>query len=127
MKPLRVLVVDADLPSVMALTTALGQLGHEVCAVVSTASDAVVAAVSFRPDVMVLDYQLREGTGVQAVRAIQVIRHQPFLFATSRPDVVREHLPEAVVVAKPALRGTLQRALSSVRRRAAEADAAQGI
>ena len=70
MKALRVLVVEDDAMIGMLLAEMLEQMGHEVCALERTEARAVTAAIRCRPDVMIVDVWLREGSGIAAVERI---------------------------------------------------------
>jgi DNA-binding NarL/FixJ family response regulator len=48
----------------------LGSRGYDVCATASDVASAVKIALATRPDVVVMDLQLREGSGVDATREI---------------------------------------------------------
>jgi CheY-like chemotaxis protein len=70
MKALRVLVVEDDAIIAMLLADMCAGLGHAVCAIEATEADAVAAAVRCRPDRMIVDGRLRDGSGVSAVNHI---------------------------------------------------------
>jgi DNA-binding NarL/FixJ family response regulator len=68
--PLRVLIVD-DHPLVLdGLRLALELAGMEVVATATSGAGAVEAARRHGPDVVVMDVQLPDGTGVDATRAL---------------------------------------------------------
>ena len=50
----------------MLCAEALSEMGHTVCAIVATESDAVSAAAQHEPDLMIVDVSLDEGSGVSA-------------------------------------------------------------
>jgi CheY-like chemotaxis protein len=56
---MRVLVVEDDLFLADCLTDALSSDGHIVCGVASTVAEAVASARLHRPDVAIVDVQLR--------------------------------------------------------------------
>src|ERR1700704_1262468 len=82
MKALRVLVVEDDAIIGMLLAEMLELMGHEVCALERTEAHAVTAAIRCRPDVMIVDIWLREGSGVAAVERICAASPVPYLFAS---------------------------------------------
>jgi response regulator of citrate/malate metabolism len=45
-------------------------MGHDVCAIKSTEADAVTAAIRCRPDLMIVDVWLGDGSGISAVDEI---------------------------------------------------------
>lgn len=67
MNRLRVLVAEDDAVIAMLFAEVLTGMGYDVCAIESTEADLVVAAARCRPDVMIVDVRLRNGSGVSAV------------------------------------------------------------
>ena len=80
MKALQILVVEDDSLIAMLLVETLAEMGHGVCGVEATESGAVFAARRCRPDLMIVDAQLREGNGVSAVDEILSTGFVPHLF-----------------------------------------------
>jgi CheY-like chemotaxis protein len=61
--------------------------GHDVCAVEATASSAVAAAKRERPDLVLADIQLADGSsGIDAVKEILASFEVPVIFITAFPD-----------------------------------------
>ncbi len=86
--PLSVLIVD-DHDMVAAGLRALleDEDDIEVIGSVGTVSDAVAAAERHRPDVVLMDYRLPDGSGVDAAKAIQGLADAPgVVMATSVAD-----------------------------------------
>jgi len=80
----RVLVVDDESNITDLVATALRYEGFDV-EVASTGSDALKAAESFRPDLMVLDIMLPDRNGFQVVQRLRADgRHVPVVFLTAR-------------------------------------------
>ena len=75
MSPLRVLVVEDDAVIGTLLAEILVGMGYDVSAVEATEADAVTAAAGSRPDLMIVDVQLTDGSGVSAVG--QILRNGP--------------------------------------------------
>lgn len=119
MKALRVLVVEDDAMIGMLLADMLEQMGHEVCALERTEARAVSAAIRCRPDVMIVDVWLREGSGIAAVETICSAWPIPHLFASGDIAGARALRPDAVVIQKPFREADLalgiQRALDAAR------------
>ena len=67
MKMLRVLVVEDDTITGILLGELLTSMGYDVCAIESTEANAVTAAARCRPDVMIVDVHLGDGSGVSAM------------------------------------------------------------
>ena len=100
MKTLRVLVIEDDALIAMLLSEILAGMGHSVCATATTESEAVAAAARYRPDLMIVDAGLGQGSGLSAVQEIQQTRPVAHLFVSGDPERVRERDPEALVVPK---------------------------
>lgn len=101
MTALRILIVEDDAIIAMALADLLKGMGHEVCAVAETEPDAVAAARRCNPDLMIVDANLYEGSGISAVAKILLggfVRH---LFMTGDPFAVLEQVPDAIILRKP--------------------------
>lgn len=101
MKALQILVVEDDSLIAMLLVETLAEIGHGVCGVEATESGAVVAARRCRPDLMIVDAQLKEGNGVSAVDQILRTGFVPHLFISGDIKKVLSGRPDAVAIAKP--------------------------
>ena len=112
MKPLRILVVEDDVVMGVLLAELLVNMGHVVCGIAKTAAAAVATAARHRPDLMIVDMQLAEGTGVSAVEAIIRTGPVPHVFMSGR-SLGPTH-PDAVVLRKPFREPDLVRAIARV-------------
>ena len=101
MKADRVLVVEDDAVIAMLLSEVLAGMGHDVCAIEGTEADAVATADRCRPDLMIVDARLGEGSGVAAVEAILSGGFVPHLFVSGDALRVRALRPDALVIQKP--------------------------
>jgi two-component system, response regulator PdtaR len=98
-KRLRILVIEDDAVIGILIAEMLAGMGHEVCALETNEAGAVAAAARHRPELMIVDQQLREGNGASAVRTILKSERIPYLFITGRsPD---PDLSASVVLRKP--------------------------
>jgi len=98
---LRILVVEDNVIIAMLLEATLADMGHEVCAVEGTEAGAVAAAALHRPDLLIVDARLSEGSGILAVDRILHDGFVPHIFV-SGADLDPEKLnPRAVRVIKP--------------------------
>jgi len=80
----RVLIVEDEALTVLALKHELAELGYEVAADASTAADALRAAEDNRADVVLMDIQLDGGiSGVAAAAAIRGHLDIPVVFLTA--------------------------------------------
>ena len=101
MKAPKILVVEDDSLIAMLLVETLTEMGHGVCGVEATESGAVMAALRCRPDLIIIDAQLREGNGVSAVEQILGTGFVPHLFISGDIKKVLARRPDAVAIAKP--------------------------
>jgi DNA-binding response OmpR family regulator len=117
MKALRVLVVEDDAIIGMLLADMLAEMGHSVCAIEVTEADAVAAALRYRPDLMIVDAWLGNGSGVSAVEEIHRTESISHIFVSGDGSGVTGLRPDAVVVQKPFgesdLAQAIQRALAT--------------
>ena len=101
MNGLRVLVAEDDAVIAMLFAEVLTGMGYDVCAIESTEADLVVAAARCRPDVMIVDVRLRNGSGVSAVEKILRSGHVPHVFVSGDISSIRTLGTCAVVIEKP--------------------------
>jgi two-component system, response regulator PdtaR len=112
---LRILVIEDNALIAMLLEATLSDMGYAVCAVEATETGAVAAAALHRPDLLIVDAGLSEGSGVSAVDRILRDGFVPHVFV-SGADLKPEMLDSrAVRLTKPydqrALVTAIQRAL----------------
>src|SRR3546814_9193178 len=70
-KALRLMIVEDDAIGALFLEQLLQDLGHEVCAVADSAASAVAAAGEARPDFVLMDVRLAQGSdGIEAAHEI---------------------------------------------------------
>lgn len=117
MKPLRILVIEDDAMVAAVLAEMLETQGHSVCAIAATEADAVIAALQFRPGMMIVDVKLREGSGVGAVDRILSRGLIAHIFVCGDAARIRALRPSATVIQKPYfehdLTCAIERALSA--------------
>jgi two-component system, response regulator PdtaR len=111
MKALQILVVEDDSLIAMLLVETLAEMGHGVCGVEATESGAVMAALRCRPDLIIVDAQLREGNGVAAVDEILDTRFVQHLFVSGNIKEILARRPGAMAVEKPFRESELDRAI----------------
>ena len=99
MTAVRILVVEDDAMIGPLLAETLTGLGHEVCGIEATEAGAVAAAARHRPDLMIVDLILAEGTGTAAMERITRATPVPHLFMSglARPAA----MPGKVLLTKP--------------------------
>ncbi len=101
MNKLRVMIVEDDRSIAGLLAELIEAFGHEVCAIESSESGAVAAAATSKPDLMIVDAHLREGSGIGAVETITRSGHVPHIFVTGDATKIRMLKPVATVLQKP--------------------------
>lgn len=101
LKALRVLVVEDDALIAMLYVELLEEMGHAVCAIETTEADAVAGAARDKPDLMIVDAGLRNGSGIAAITEILQSGFIPHLFVTGDARAVQALRPGAVVLQKP--------------------------
>jgi CheY-like chemotaxis protein len=111
MKGLRVLVVEDDAIVGMLLAEILVDLGCGVCAIETTAAGAVTAALLFKPDLMIVDAWLGNGSGIRAVDEIIQFGSVPHVFVSGDALGVQVLKPRAIVLQKPFRESDLTRAM----------------
>lgn len=120
MKALRIMVVEDDVLIGTLLAETLAAMGHDVCAIEATEADAIAAAVRCKPDLMIVDAWLADGSGVSAVEAILRSGPVAHMFLTGDRSRVATLKPGAVILQKPFaesdLAPAIQRALCAARR-----------
>ena len=98
---LRILVVEDEPIIAELLSDVLEGMGHEVCAVARSQSEAISAAERCRPDLMIVDVRLGSGSGLCAIDEILRSRHVPHVFVSADLSVVRARRPQSVAIQKP--------------------------
>ncbi len=109
----RVLVIEDDAIIGMLYEDLLAEMGHGMCAIATTAADAVAAAAKYKPDLIIADASLRDGSGVAAVQEILRSGLVSHLFVSGDPAGVRILMPSAIIVQKPFLDSDLTRAIQN--------------
>lgn len=111
MAVLRVLVVEDDALIGELLAEMLVGMGHDVCAIELTEAGAVAAAARHKPDLMIVDVQLGDGNGVEAVRAIHRHGPVPHIFVSGDISRVKLPWPGSVIIQKPYREADLARVI----------------
>jgi two-component system, response regulator PdtaR len=113
MKALRIMVVEDEGMIATLLADVLEEMGHEVCAVEATETAAVAVALCCRPEMMIVDARLGEGSGISAVDQILRTAFVPHVFVSGDALRVKQLKPGAVVMQKPFRELDLARAMQS--------------
>lgn len=112
----RALIMEDEPLIVLDLKAILSELGWDVCAVVETAEDAMKAAETHRPQLVLADIRLPgDSDGIEAVKAIQARYPVRVLFVTGNWRELRARgLPDAMAIGKPFLPSVLKQAIHTV-------------
>jgi len=98
---LRILIVEDNVIIAMLLEATLADMGHGVCAIEGTESGAVAAAVRHKPDLLIVDDGLIEGSGISAVDRILRDGFVPHIFVSGADLTLKNLHPRAVRLSKP--------------------------
>ncbi|MFV3132031.1 hypothetical protein [Niveispirillum sp. KHB5.9] len=108
---LRIVIAEDEPQIALQLSTILHAMGHEICAIVRTTSQAISAAHRFRPDLIIMDAHLPcIPTFIGSAPILRAL-FVPRLFNDGMPlprPLVR---PDAVVIRKPFRATHLARAI----------------
>ena len=110
---LRVLIVEDEAMIAMLLAEVLSEMGHEVCATAATDDAAVAAAFRHKPDLMIVDEWLRQGSGISAVAEITRSGYIPHVFVTGDPLIGKSLGPGTITIQKPFTISELVKAVKS--------------
>ncbi len=97
----RILIVEDDDFIGMMYAESLAEMGHGVCAVVTTEQGAVAAAAKYGPDFLIVDGSLAEGSGTAAVAEILRGGFVPHLFVSGNAAEIAALVPGASILEKP--------------------------
>jgi len=100
MRALRILVAEDDAMIGLLLADVLDSMGH-ACTIAATEAETVAAAHFYRPDLMIIDAQLGDGSGITAVQDIVREGAVPHLFVSGDAARVLKLQPGALVLQKP--------------------------
>lgn len=118
---LRLLLAEDDIVLGMLLGEMLEEMGHEICAIESSEADLVAAALKYGPDLMIVNAELGDGSGVSAVT--EILRAGPIAHLFTSGDIARVRIlrPDAVLLQKPFRELDLIRAMQRALDRSATA------
>ncbi len=111
----RVLIIEDETLIAMDLNDIVSHLGHTVVATADTASRAIAAAAKHKPDLVLADIQLADGSsGIDAVQEILAQVSVPVIFITAFPDrLLTGQRPEPTfLISKPYAEDTVRAAVS---------------
>ena len=95
------LVIEDEPVIALAVQTDLKELGIAEITIAGSVSEAIRCAEKRSPDLLIADYRLLDGTGVQAVRTIDAPGRIPTVYACALSVEVLREVPDAIIVTKP--------------------------
>ena len=114
MTALRILVVEDDGMLGMFLGEMLEDMGHLVYPLETTQAGAVAAASANRPDLMIVDVGLGQGSGLVAMDDILANGFIPHIFMSGNTARVEAQRPGTPVLLKPFNQSQLEHAIERV-------------
>ncbi|HVZ92641.1 MAG TPA: response regulator [Rhizomicrobium sp.] len=111
----RVMIIEDEMIIALDLEALVVELGHTVAGTASTRDEAVRMARICRPDLVLADIQLADGSsGIDAVRQILDNANIPVIFITAFPEclLTGERPEPTYLVQKPFSRDTLRATVS---------------
>ena len=111
------LIIEDEYFVIDSIEHSLRELGYTSFDDADCIPDAVAAARRQRPDLIVADYHLADGTGTEAVLAICDGKPIPVVFVTASAPEVRAILQSAIIVSKPFVSLILRGAVKEARDR----------
>ncbi|MDH4414807.1 MAG: response regulator [Rhizobium sp.] len=116
MEKLRILLAEDEPLISIFFAELLVEMGYEVCAIEVTEDAAVEAAARLRPDLLIVDRHLKQGSGIVAVARILQEGPVPYIFMTG-DRLVREEVPaNAIILQKPFLDADVGEAIHTAMR-----------
>lgn len=95
------LIIEDEALGYLSVRDLLADLGFVTFDAATTEAHAISYAERKAPDLIIADYRLATGTGVDAVTAICARKPTPVLFVTATPDLVTQRIEGAIVLSKP--------------------------
>ncbi|GMQ30165.1 LytR/AlgR family response regulator transcription factor [Algoriphagus confluentis] len=115
----RILIVEDDMIIAANISLQLSKLGYEVTGIESRGEDAINHALQNRPDIILMDIQLKGGiNGIDAAKEIQEKASIPLIYLTANSDdasfqKAKETKPYAFI-SKPFTKLNLERTIELV-------------
>jgi CheY-like chemotaxis protein len=101
------LIIEDEMLIALEVESLLREFGFDSCDIADNPADAVRFAIAHRPDLVTADIRILNGTGVEAMAAIQrALGPVPHVYVTGNPDMIMGQTT-APVVDKPLTRRAL--------------------
>lgn len=112
---MQALIIEDEPVIALAVQADLKELGIDDVVMAASVVEAVSRAAERRPDLLIADYRLLDGTGVQAVRTIDVAGRIPTVYTCALSVEVLREVPDAIIVTKPFSFDELRAAVAKAR------------
>lgn len=114
--PVRIVLAEDEAITALHVEFLLTGLGYDVCDVAASAPEAVKAAAEHRPDLVLMDIRLAEGTdGIAAAAEIRARFGTPVVYLTAHTDAATVRRAEAThplgFISKPCSREQIETTL----------------
>ncbi|MGV1914262.1 response regulator [Rhizobium sp. 22-785-1] len=116
MKKVRIMLVEDDPLISLYFAELLVEMGNDVIAIETTESSAVETAGRLKPDLLIIDMHLREGSGSGAATTILKSGFVPHIFTTGDRLSEGEVGPDAIILQKPFMDSALTNAIDAALR-----------
>ena len=118
MSKLRILIVEDEPFISMDLADLLVEMGHAVCGIEATEDAAIAAGLKDHPDLLLVDLNLRQGSGVNVVNTLLKNGFIPHIFMSGDRFINLDLPQDSVVLRKPFseadLAGAIEAAITPV-------------
>jgi CheY-like chemotaxis protein len=97
-----ILIIEDDLLVALDVQVCAEELGAVSTALAASEDNAVRLAAERRPDLILSDVRLAQGSGPEAVR--RIVEHHgpiPVIYITGNPETVQREDPDARIIVKP--------------------------
>ncbi len=108
---MHVLIIEDENMIAMHVQEYMRDLGFDSFSIASGQDQAVKSALQRRPDLIIADFRLEQGTGAEAVKQICEEGSIPTIYVAALASVVTAVDPRAVVLEKPFVSRELSKAV----------------
>jgi DNA-binding response OmpR family regulator len=124
---MRILIVEDNALLAFMIEDALIEAGHEIFGPVGTPAEAMALAEQSRPQLVIVDVNLKNGTsGVEVARYLHINSDVPSLFATGQVEIAWQNSDVAIgVLAKPFSPDTVVKVVAAISRILSGQDASE--
>jgi CheY-like chemotaxis protein len=111
---MHILIIEDDAFVSLEISLILKEVGFSDIKIVDSEDDAIAAAKIRCPDLIVADFNLKQGDGISAIRGICSSKEIPHVYVTASAHHVRGIVPHARIVPKPFSALNIKRAVAEL-------------